>query len=157
MQERMQKYQLTEAEITALLESASSGVLATINSDGSPYAMPIQFVYQGGKLYFHGRAAGQKLDNLRADARVSFTAYQEQGLQRSPLGKPCGTNTCYQSVIIAGTARELGDGAAKSAALAAIVAKYTPELADKPLPEQSVAKTAVIELTPTSITGKYYG
>ena len=74
-----------------------------------------------------------------------------------PPGKPCGTNTCYQSVILVGTARELNDDAAKSAALAAIVAKYTPELADKPLPEQSVAKTAVIELTPTAITGKYYG
>ena len=157
MQERMEKYQLSKEEITTVLTESSSGVLATINSDGSPYATPIQFVYQGGRLYFHGRSAGQKLDNLRADARVSFTAYHEQGLQRSPQGKPCGTNTCYRSVIISGTARELSDPAAKTAALAAIVAKYTPELAGVPLPEASVAKTAVIELTPDAITGKYYG
>ena len=148
MQERMEKYQLSKEEITTVLTESSSGVLATINSDGSPYATPIQFVYQGGR---------QKLDNLRADARVSFTAYQEQSLQRSPQGKPCGTNTCYRSVIISGTARELSDPAAKTAALAAIVAKYTPELAGVPLPETSVAKTAVIELTPDAITGKYYG
>ena len=55
MQERMEKYQLSKEEITTVLTESSSGGLATINSDGSPYATPIQFVYQGGRLYFHGR------------------------------------------------------------------------------------------------------
>lgn len=156
MQPRMEKYQLNASEIEQILLQSGEGVLATVNSDGSPYATPVQFVYCRGRIYIHGRAAGQKLDNLRARPRVSFTAYCCEGLQRSAEGKPCGTNTCYRSVIAAGTAQLLTDPAAKAAALAALVAKYTPELAGVPLPEASVAKTAVIEITPEEISGKYF-
>ena len=156
MQERMKTHQLSTAEITEVLKQTASAVIATINADGSPYATPIQFVYLDDKLYFHGRAAGQKIDNLRADARVSFTAYQDLGLIRHPEGKPCGTNTRYRSVIAAGCAHEISDSTIKASVLAAIVAKYTPELAGKPLPEATVAKTAVIEITIEQLTGKYY-
>ena len=50
----------------------------------------------------------------------------------------------------------MADPDRKTAILRRIVEKYTPALKDRPLPEAMVAGTAVIEVTPSAITGKYY-
>lgn len=156
MQHRMKTHQLTEAQISALLKSEQVGTLATINEDGSPYATPMHFVFHEGKLYMHGLPAGQKIENLRRCGRVCFTVYRMDGLILDENEKPCDTNTAYQSVIVRGTASLLTDADEKRAALGLIVGKYTPQLSDKPLPENMVRGTAVIMIDISDMTGKYW-
>ena len=72
------------------------------------------------------------------------------------LHEPCDTNTAYESVIIIGHATVVEDPAVKTAALDAVVAKYTPQHAGAAYPANMLKMTAVVEITISEITGKYY-
>ena len=58
-----------------LLSSRQVGTIATINKDGTPYCVPVHFVYADGKIYIHGLPAGQKIDNLIANPNVCLSVY----------------------------------------------------------------------------------
>lgn len=156
MQQRMKDHPLADEQIHALLSTSTVGTLATLDSDGAPYALPVHFVWEDGSIYIHGLPQGQKLDNIARDGRVSFTTCRMDGLVMPDNDIPCDVNTRYQSVVIRGTAALVEDDERKAAILRRIVAKHTPRLKDRPLPPAMVAGTAVIEVTPVSITGKYY-
>ena len=47
---RRKRQQLSEAESVDILQKATSGTLALLGDNGYPYAVPISYVYQGGKL-----------------------------------------------------------------------------------------------------------
>lgn len=155
MQHRMKTYQLSQQQIDTLLRNASTGTLATINADGTPYATPVHFVYSAHSVYVHGLPAGQKMDNITANGLVSFTVYEMEKLLLDPQGKPCGTNTQYQSVIIGGTASVLTNIEEKKAALLQLVKKYTPQLKHGEISQNMLNGTAVIKIKIDSITGKY--
>ena len=157
MQYRMKTHSLNQQEISSLLGRTQTASLATINPDGTPYVTPVHFLYVDGVIYIHGLPAGQKIDNIKANPAVSFTAYEMRGLLLDQEEKPCDTNTSYQSAILQGTAGLVFDIAEKKMALQGIVRKYTPALADKVLPENMVKGTAVLKITADKVTGKYYG
>ncbi|WP_258106867.1 pyridoxamine 5'-phosphate oxidase family protein [Christensenella minuta] len=156
MQHRMKTHLLEANQIEALLLGAQTGCIATVNLDGTPYVTPIHFVYQNGMIYFHGLPKGQKIDNIKANPSISMTVYEMDSLLLDPDGRPCDTNTKYQSVIITGTAHILDDIQQKKDILTYIVQKYTPHLEKADLPNNMVKGTAVVEIKIQSITGKYY-
>lgn len=156
MQPRMKTHPLTHQQIDALLTTSAAGTLATLDADGSPYALPVHFVWEDGSIYIHGLPRGQKLDNIARDDRVSFMTYRMDGLLMPDNDIPCDVNTRYESVVIRGTAALVENAERKTAILRRVVEKYTPQLKGRPLPEAMVAGTAVIEVTPITITGKYY-
>ena len=155
MQNRMKTHVLTEEKIAALLNRAQVGTLATLNADGAPYNTPVHFVYAEGKIYIHGLPKGQKLDNIARSPQAGFYVFELQGFLLDPDGKPCGTNTKYESVIATARAALLQGAEKKKAILAKIIEKYTPHLKDAPVPEAMLAATAIIELEILELTGKY--
>ena len=156
MQNRMQTHPLTEQQINHLLQRAQTGSFATLNPDGTPYSTPIHFVYCGGAIFVHGLPKGKKLDNIAHDSRVGFSAYEMDELLLEPQGKPCNTNTKYESVIISGTAKLVDDIEEKRNVLKKIVEKYTPHLVNNEIPNNMVKGTAVIRIDVVEMTGKYY-
>lgn len=74
---RRWKQQLTEAECVEVLQAQPRGILAVHGEDGYPYAVPMDFLYRDGKLYFHCAKQGHKLDAIQADSRVSFCVMDE--------------------------------------------------------------------------------
>ena len=46
------------------MRRGTSGVLALSGDDGYPYAVPISYIYDGEKLYFHSARQGHKLDAI---------------------------------------------------------------------------------------------
>lgn len=156
MQQRMKTHPLTQQQINALLTTSAVGTLATLDADGAPYALPVHFVWEDGSIYIHGLPRGQKLDNIARDGRVSFMTYRMDGLLMPDNDIPCDVNTQYESVVIRGIAALVEAPERKAAILRRIVEKYTPQLKDHPLPEAMVAGTAVIQVIPETITGKYY-
>ena len=154
MQTRMKEHPLTAEQIDCLLGAAQVGHLATQGDNGFPYVTPLHFALMNDRVYFHGLAAGQKLKNLRANPKVCFEVTGPHSFIQAE--KPCGTNTAYQSVIIMGSAVVVEDEAAKTAALDAIVAKYTPQHNGAGYPANMLKMTAVVEITIHAITGKYY-
>ena len=57
---------LPEAESLAILERGSHGVLAVLGDGGYPYAVPLNYVYEGGAIYFRCARAGHKYDAVMA-------------------------------------------------------------------------------------------
>lgn len=156
MQHRMKTHQLTTEQIDSLLKDSLVGTLATINETGVPYATPLHYFYDNGKIYFHGLPKGQKIDNLKRNPHVSFNVYRMEGLLLDGAGTPCDTNTKYQSVIAQGQAEIVSDIDRKRAVLDAIVDKYTPQYSGTRLPDNMVKGTAVVVINVTELTGKYW-
>lgn len=154
MQSRMQKYQLTREQFDALLQKEELGHLGTIDAKGFPYITPVHFVYLDDKIYIHGLAKGEKVANIRDNAKVCF---QVQGpYSYIQAEAPCDTNTSYQSVIIRGSAGILDNRKLCGDVLDAIVKKYTPQHVGRDFPEAMLKMTGVIAITIEERTGKYY-
>lgn len=156
MQHRMKTHPLDAEKMDILLRKTQVATIATINPDGTPYVTPIHFAYDLGAVYFHGLPRGQKIDNIRVNTSVSFTAYEMDSLLLDTDHRPCETNTKYQSIILTGQAHILEDFQQKRDALQLIVQKYTPHLKHISLPDNMVKGTAVIKIEILERTGKYY-
>ncbi len=154
MQPNMQKHQLTEEERAQLLKTAADGVLATVNADGSPYGVPVQFVWMDGRIYIHGRAAGQKYENVQRDGRCTFTVYRNLGLLMTGE-TACRTTTKFESVIVTGKAGPVTDETLRQRVVRAISDKYGR--AGVAFPPEAVARIGIIEVVPETVTGKYGG
>lgn len=156
MQHRMKTHQLTKTQSEQLLKGAMTGCLATINKDGSPYVIPVHYIYHKDCIFIHGLPKGQKIDNIVRNTEVSMTVFEMNEIVRDSDNKPCDTNTSYKSVVINGSAILIADLDIKRTILMKIVEKYTPDLSNKTLPENMIKGTAVIQVTINEMTGKYY-
>lgn len=156
MQHRMKTHQLTDRETERLLSDCMTGTLATVNTDGTPYNVPVHYVFCHNVIYIHGLPAGQKIENLKRNPNICFNVYEVRGLLIDREEKPCDTNTAYASVVIQGTAQLVEDMNEKKTALSAIIQKYTPHLKEKEIPVNMLKGTAVIKLSVCEMTGKYY-
>jgi nitroimidazol reductase NimA-like FMN-containing flavoprotein (pyridoxamine 5'-phosphate oxidase superfamily) len=119
--------------------------------EGGPYVVPVNFGYDGERIWIHCAEEGHKLDLLAADPRVCFEACVDV---RIVPGKECGWGARFRSVIGFGAAVQVDDPAEKSHGLAAIIEHYSgrPET----VPADKVTGVAVLRIDIESITGKAY-
>ena len=94
---RRKKQALSPEECAAVLAHGTAGVLALSGYDGYPYAVPLSYVFDGGRLYFHCAKAGHKLDAIRQNNRASFCVVGQDQIV------PEEYTTYFKSVIIFGT------------------------------------------------------
>ena len=73
------KQMLTADECEKILQEELRGVLAVNGDDGYPYALPINFLYDGEnkRIYFHSGKVGHKLDAIKNSDKVSFCVYDK--------------------------------------------------------------------------------
>ncbi len=116
--------ELTPRDAEDILCSGKFGILAISGVEGYPYAMPMNYVFYGEKLYFHVSVHdGLRSDSIEQDNRACFTVVE-------PLGGPRS-----RSVIVFGTLAY--DDSLKEDVLGKIVDKYVPE------PGREAAKTGI--------------
>jgi len=153
MEPRMKKYPLTMEQCKLVLEKFETGVISTLNEDGYPYSVPVNFIYLSGRIYIHGRDKGHKILNIMRDSKCSFTTFNAQGYNME--GKTaCDTETDFESVIVQGRAMILKDDNEKYMILRAIADKYGRKGVE--MPADRVSNTGVIVIIPEDITGKYH-
>ena len=104
-----------------MLDRGTSGVLAVHGDDGYPYAVPLSYAYEDGKLWFHCARTGHKLDAILRDPKVSFCVVDRDQVV------PLEYTTYFRSVILFGKARVLEDPVEVRAALDKLALRYTPE------------------------------
>lgn len=103
--------EISKADCEAVLRDAEYLVMATVDKENIPYAVPLSFVYFEGKIYFHsGMRKGHKACNLACNSLCSLAV----------VGKtlPVYTHnftTYYESVIIFGRVKEVLDPQRKKA------------------------------------------
>jgi nitroimidazol reductase NimA-like FMN-containing flavoprotein (pyridoxamine 5'-phosphate oxidase superfamily) len=140
--------------ITFLLNKAQVGRVATISPDGMPYIVPVNFAFEGDRIYFHCALQGMKLDYIKANPNVGFEADELLELYTTP-GKPCGCTSYYRSVIARGRAAIVTDREKKRHALWLLVYKYAGS-SDGEMPEDIVDRTCIVEIVVDEISGKAY-
>ena len=118
---RRNKQKLSAEECEALLKQNTSGVLALVDNDGSPYAVPLSYVYSQNKLYFHSAAEGHKIAAIQACEKASFCVIDQDQVV------PQEYTTYYRSVIAFGTVRISTDEQESEAAMRLLALKYYPQ------------------------------
>jgi nitroimidazol reductase NimA-like FMN-containing flavoprotein (pyridoxamine 5'-phosphate oxidase superfamily) len=141
------------AVITDLFTQSHVGRLGTIGADGSPMIKPLNFVYLDGDIYFHSAREGEKMDDMKRDARVCFEIDLPLGYVRNDKS-PCRAGYRYRSVIVKGRALTVEDRETKLRVLAALMEKYQPEGGYGPIPEDKLALTAVVRIIIHRVSGK---
>jgi nitroimidazol reductase NimA-like FMN-containing flavoprotein (pyridoxamine 5'-phosphate oxidase superfamily) len=147
---RRKKQLLPEAETVAMLETCTSGVLALHGDDDYPYAVPLSFAHEDGKLYFHSAVAGHKLDALERNAKASFCVIAADDIV------PEEFTTYFRSAIAFGTARVVTDEEEKRRGLMCLAEKYSPDHLDAADAEidGDWKRVCVIALDIEHVTGK---
>jgi hypothetical protein len=144
---------LEEGEARRFLAGRTEGYLATCDAAGQPYITPLNYVCHDGKIYFHSKLSGRKLDNLMANPRVCF-AVSETTKSRFSGERPCACATRYTSVLVFGTTRIVAGIAEKTKLLNVLVAKFAAGQPFNPVCEDEAAGCAVIELSMDQLSGK---
>ena len=144
------RQQLPEAECLALLETQPRGVLAVLGDEDYPYAVPVDFLYRDGKLYFHGAREGHKLDAVRRHDKVSLCVTDE-GFRREG-----DWALSFRSVIVFGRIRPMAyDEPGIEELLRALGNKYNPDPEDVERELRgALARVQMLELTVEHMSGK---
>jgi uncharacterized protein len=132
-----------------ILEMGGYGVLSTVNRNGKPYGVPLNYSMIDNSIYFHCAVEGQNIDNIIHNKFVSFCVVGKTELL------PDQFRIKYQSVIVSGEAAEVFDDD-KQAALEGFLKKYSSEFLEKGMKyiEGFKDKTRVFKITVNRITGK---
>lgn len=146
---RRHNQELSHGECIEILSSQPRGVLAVWGDDDYPYAVPMDYVYAEGKLYFHSAKEGHKIDSIKRHKKASFCVLDE-GVKK--LDSWWYT---FKSVIVFGKIRILDDIDEKSDKLTHLGNKFfpTPEDTENEI-KRLIDKTEVFELDIEHMTGK---
>lgn len=133
-----------------MLERSTHGVLALNGDDGTPYAVPLSYVYQDGAVIFHCAKEGYKLELLAKDSRASFAVVDADDIVGAEY------TSYYRSVIAQGRVTVVTDDNQRLEALRALADKYSPEV---PAPQReekvlSCTRALILALSVEHLTGK---
>ena len=143
-----------------ILKQCTVGRMATIDENGYPYIVPLNYVYWQGKIYFHCAHEGEKIANISRDSRVCFEvdiplAYLDTGFFPENT-VPSGVTQFYNSVIIRGKATIVTDLQEKIDALNALVVAHEPGVKITKITSElpAVKGCKVVAISIESMTGK---
>lgn len=140
---------LSEGAAVRLLKEGEYGILSTVNSNGQPYGVPLNYALKNDHLYFHCALDGHKLDNLIANEKVSFCVVGQSKVV------PEDFTSEFASVIVTGTA-EVVYGDEKFEGLMGLVKKYSADFVEegRAYIEKLDHETTVVRVEVNSMTGK---
>jgi len=150
----------SKEKIIEFLSSQQTGRISSIDEDGYPQIIPMNFVYISDVIYMHSHVRGEKLDNIRRNQKVGFEVDKNLEFLPSYFSDPTDASladTLYISVVIKGNASIVSDKEEKTTALNGLMKKYQPEGGYEPIkPEMGVLdEVVVIKIVPKSLRGKY--
>lgn len=147
---RRQDRLLPEEEAVRLLREGEYGFLAMQSDREGGYGLPISYVWEEDRIYFHCAPEGRKLRCLQRSATVTFCVVGET----RPL--PTQFTTEYESVLLEGDAEPVADDAERMHALELLLGKYSPADRETGMryAAKSFARTTVVRLTVRRWSGK---
>ena len=147
---RLTENELTREDAEEMLRTQMHGTMAYMTEDGYPCALPLSYVYEDGKIYFHGANDGQKYHALQKNPKVSFSVIAEDNII------PEKFNTLYRSAMVYGTVSLVQTDEEKMDILMKIVAKYSPDHMEggRKYAESSLADVACYVIDVEHMTAK---
>ena len=150
----------SKEKIIEFLSSQQTGRISSIDENGYPQTIPMNFVFINDVVYMHSHIKGEKLENIKRNQKVGFEVDKSLEFLPSYFSDPTDASladTLYISVVIKGNASIISDKEEKTIALNGLMKKYQPEGGYEPIkPEMDVIdEVAVIKIVPESLRGKY--
>ena len=165
----------SKKKIIEFLNNQPVGRIASIDINGYPQIIPMNFVYlqqnypdnnlvdtigRSDAVYMHSHPLGEKLDNIKRNSKVGFEVDQHICFLPSYYFHPTDASqadTLYISVVIKGNALLVEDNIEKANALNALMEKYQKEgRYDRLEPNmRSVQEVSVNKIVPREMHGKY--
>lgn len=141
---------LSKEDTIEILKAGSSGVLGVTGDNGYPYTVPLSFVYQDGRLFFHCATSGNTIDGITKNEKVSFCVIDKDEVVAQAF------TTRYRSAIIFGKARILTEDAERRMAMEYLHQKYSPDFMEEGRKafERAGDKMCLVEIRIEHMTGK---
>ena len=161
------------SNMISFLNEERVGRVASIDEQGYPQIIPMNFVYvknelidtqsdnkKIGAIYMHSHPVGEKLENIKRNSKVGFEVDCYVCFLPSYYFHPTDASqadTLYISVVIKGNAAIVHDPDEKANALNALMKKYQKEGGYESLSSNmgSVREVTVLKVVPDQIRGKY--
>lgn len=115
---------MTDEEMRGALACGFAGRLATVNADGSPYCVPMLYVWADDQVFVHGASVrGHLKGNVLREPRVCFELDEPDAV--FDYGRfECDSGLAYRSVIVTGKMFVAEDVATKQRFCERLMAKY---------------------------------
>jgi nitroimidazol reductase NimA-like FMN-containing flavoprotein (pyridoxamine 5'-phosphate oxidase superfamily) len=131
---RRDQIKLTPEEQDAFLRESRKVALATIDQNGFPHLVAMNFIYMDGAIYMTSYGKAQKVVNIRRNPKVAVMA--ERGRNYSEL----------RGVMIRTECEILDDPATVDRVMRAIRGRDSGEAAIPPMPEKITTKRVVLKV-----------
>lgn len=148
---RRKDREASESVARGILQCGEYGVLSTVGSDGFPYGVPLNYVFDGEKIYFHcALDSGHKQENLNYCNKVSFCVVASSEVVKEKF------TTKFASAVVFGTAQKTIEK--KQYALEKLVEKYSPEFEEQGMAEikSAIAHTDIFEISVEKLSAKVH-
>ena len=147
-------------KIIKFLSEESTGRISSIDKEGFPQIIPMNFVFLDNSIYMHSHIRGEKIENIKRNSKVGFEVDRNLEFLPSYFSDPEDASladTLYISVVIKGEAVLVENNEEKVLALNGLMKKYQPEGRYKPMDKDMdvLDATAVIKIIPKEMNGKY--
>ncbi len=147
-------------KIKEFLNQEHVGRISSMDENGYPQIIPMNFVFLNDFVYMHSHIKGEKIDNINRNNKVGFEVDKELEFLPSYFEDPKDASladTLYVSVVIKGTASLVTDREEKTLALNGLMKKYQPEGRYDPIQSSMrvLDAVAVIKVIPEVLSGKY--
>lgn len=134
-----------------ILHRGTSGVLALSGDKDYPYAVPLSYACEDGKIYFHSAAEGHKIDAISKNQKASFCVIDQDQVIAEEY------TTYFRSVIAFGRVKMVTDEEEKRRVIQRLAARYSPNEPEERT-QQAIgrewAQLCILELTMEHISGK---
>ena len=150
----------SKEKLIEFLNKQETGRICSIDKEGYPQIIPMNFVFVNDAIYMHSHTKGEKLENIKQNNKVGFEVDQSLEFLPSYFTHPkdaSQADTLYISVVIKGTGIIVNERKEKSLALNSLMKKYQPEGGYESIsPDMAVVdEVAIIKVIPTTMRGKY--
>jgi nitroimidazol reductase NimA-like FMN-containing flavoprotein (pyridoxamine 5'-phosphate oxidase superfamily) len=147
-------------KVIEFLNQEHVGRICSIDKEGFPQIIPMNFVFLNGAIYMHSHTKGEKLENIKNNNKVGFEVDRELEFLPSYFTHPTDASqadTLYISVVIKGIGIIVTDRKEKVLALNGLMEKYQPEGKYEKISSEMevVDEVAIIKVVPNTIHGKY--
>jgi hypothetical protein len=147
-------------KIKEFLHQEHVGRISSIDVNGYPQIIPMNFVFLNDAVYLHSHPRGEKIENFKRNDKVGFEVDRELEFLPSYFEDPKNASladTLYISIVMKRTALLVTNKEEKTLALNGLMKKYQPEGGYDPIKSDMkvLDGVAVIKIVPTIPHGKY--
>lgn len=142
------KQQLSAEEVERILRNGKYCVMAVSGDDGYPYAVPVNYIYDGTAIFIHSAAQGHKIDALIHNPKCSLCVVDKDDVI------PEEFTSYFRSVIVFGKAHFVETTDEKIAALRLLGDKYSPGIDPEAEIARFIKAVSILRIDIESASGK---